>query len=344
MKIGILTFQNANSYGAVSQNFALQEAVKKICGQDSVVEVINYDSPGMRLKEFQMENYREFCVRRLELSQEFTSAELKEEKKYDVIIVGSDQVWNPILTHYDNTYFLDFVGADTVKVAYAASVGVNAGYFDKIKEPFSQYVPGFHAVSLREKSHIPFVQQYTELEVANTLDPTLLLHKEDYIEKLELKDSQEEYIFLYNIAHNPKLIDFANMVAKQYGYKVIAVTIYEDFCFVNNVKLVRNPSPEKWMEYIKNAKMVLTESFHGVMMSIIFKRPFYVYTKETYNVVRVLDVLKMLGLEDRKLSAVTDIRNLNFEINYDRVDEILEEKRSESINWLTESIKKESGR
>ena len=131
-----------------------------------------------------------------------------------------------------------------------------------------------------------------------------------------------------------KLLDYANMIALQYNCKLIALAEYSDFYFVQGTQTISDIKPERWMEYIKNAKLVLTDSYHGMIFSIIFRRPFYVLTEVKYNLIRVIDLLAGLKLEDRKLSVLSDVRDVDFSIDYSETEEILERRKEESLAFL----------
>lgn len=331
LRVGVLTFHNANSMGAVSQAYALQEVLHKL---GTEVHIINYAAPNMQLQVRQTQQFKEFTEKYLYLTVLYKRGEQIDSSQFDEIIVGSDQVWNPLLTKYDGTYFLDFAGPDIVKVAYAASVGVNTFPEGSFREFFQKYVPYFDIISLRESVHVPLVMQYANCPVLHTLDPTLLLSAEEYTSAFELQESDEEYIFLYQLGSDSKLLDYANMIALQYNCKLIALAAYSDFYFVPGTQVVFNIKPEQWMEYIKNAKLVLTDSYHGMIFSIIFRRPFYVLTEVKYNLIRVVDLLAGLKLEDRKLSALSDVRDADFSIDYSETEKILERRKEESLAFL----------
>ena len=88
------------------------------------------------------------------------------------------------------------------------------------------------------------------------------------------------------------------------------------------------------MQLFNKAKLIITDSFHGMMFSIIFNKPFYAYTPQRSNVARVTDILKKLGLDNRKLSNVRNIDDISLVVNYERVNEILEEERKKSVDYL----------
>lgn len=338
--IGIITFQNANNYGAVFQAFALQKTVEKLGAK---AEILNYDSPNMGLKSVQTKVFSDFTQKYLNLTAPYTNKKDIETTGFDAVISGSDQVWNPRLTGSDMTYFLDFVGKDVKKLSYAASIGLNEDLFLEYKEVFEKYVPEFEAVSLREETHVPYIKSIVDgnKQVITSIDPSLLLTAGEYAQAFGLKETQkEEYIFVFSYAYDPKLYDFANMLSLKTGYKIVALTFYNAGSFVDGASVLRNVPPVDWLQLFNDAKMVITDSFHGMMFSMIFNKPFYAYTPNRSNVARVTDVLKKFGLEDRKLTNIQSIKDVSFELNYAGVNQKIEAEREKSLQYLREQMER----
>lgn len=331
--IGIITFQNANNYGAVYQAFALKKTVEKLGHQ---VEVINYDSPSMGLKNVQQRQFKEFIDGHLNLTREYVSKQEIDTGNFDAIISGSDQVWNPRLTGGDMTYFLDFVPEHIRKVSYAASIGLNGDLFVEHKAVFEKYVPSFSGISLREETHVEYIQSIAkDKEVIASIDPSLLLTSKEYLDAFNLPDNRsEDYIFVFSYALDPKMYDFANMLSLKSGYKIVALSPYNSGSYVNGTKVVKDVPPIKWLELFNKAKLVITDSFHGMMFSIVFNKPFYAYAPNRSNVARVRDVLKKLGLEDRKLTDITNVNDAVWKMDYTNVNEILKNEREKSLEYL----------
>ena len=335
--VGIITFQNANNYGAVYQAFALKKTVEKLgCN----VSVINYDSPNMGLKSVQRNEFKEFTDAYLNLTKECSSKEKIDVEDFEAIISGSDQVWNPYLTGGDMTYFLDFVPDNIKKVSYAASIGLNGDLFMRYQDVFEKYVPTFDGISLREETHVEYIQSIVkEKEVHASIDPSLLLTSKEYLDSFGLpNDRSEDYIFVFSYAVDPKMYDFANMLSLKSGYKIVALSLYSSGSFVNGTKMIKNVPPTEWLQLFNKAKMIITDSFHGMMFSIIFNKPFYAYTPNRSNVVRVLDILKKFDLEDRKLTNITNINDTVWEMDYTKVNEILEMERKKSLEYLKNQL------
>ena len=223
--IGIITFQNANNYGAVYQAFALKKTVEK---QGLNVSVINYDSPSMGLKSVQQSQFKDFIDRYLNLTKEYMSKQEIDTSEFDAIISGSDQVWNPRLTGGDMTYFLDFAPENVKKVSYAASIGLNGDLFLGYKDIFEKYVPAFSGISLREETHVDYIQSIAkDKEVIASIDPSLLLTSKEYLDAFNLPDDRrEDYIFVFSYALDPKMYDFANMLSLKTGYRIVAISPY----------------------------------------------------------------------------------------------------------------------
>ena len=335
--IGIITFQNANNYGAVYQTFALKKTVEKLSCN---VSVVNYDSPTMGLKSIQRNEFKEFVEGNLNLTKEYRSKQEIDVADFDAIISGSDQVWNPRLTGGDMTYFLDFVPDNVKKVSYAASIGLNGDLFIEHKDVFEKYVPAFSGISLREETHVEYIQSIAkDKEVIASIDPSLLLTSKEYLDAFELPDNRsEDYIFVFSYALDPKMYDFANMLSLKSGYKIVALSPYNAGSYVSGTKVVKNVPPVEWLELFNKAKLIITDSFHGMMFSIVFNKPFYAYTPNRSNVARVKDILKKLNLEDRKLTNITNINDTVWEMDYTKVNEILEKERKKSLEYLKKHL------
>lgn len=336
-KTGIITFQNANNYGAVFQAFALKKTVEKL---GKSVQVINYDSPGMCLKRIQQKQFNDFISLYLDLTDEYNDKNEIDTSIFDAIISGSDQVWNPRLTGGDMTYFLDFVPDNVKKVSYAASIGLNGDLFIEHKDVFEKYVPSFSGISLREETHVEYIQSIAkDKEVIASIDPSLLLTSKEYLDAFNLPDNRsEDYIFVFSYALDPKMYDFANMLSLKSGYKIVALSPYNAGSYVKGTRVVKNVPPVEWLELFNKAKLVITDSFHGMMFSIVFNKPFYAYTPNRSNVARVRDVLKKLDIEDRKLTHITSIKDVVWEMDYTKVNEKLENERKKSIEYLKKQL------
>lgn len=359
MKIGILTFQQAINYGAVLQLYALQKIIQKL-GTDP--EVINYISPklendykiirrndGLRNLLASIFCAKAFCERKrrfkvfekkyLNLTNElYSKRDLSRIcNKYDYLITGSDQVWNYTITDADSTYMLDFVEESNKKISYAASFGV-AQIPDKLKVWYKNLLQDFKAISVREKQGQAIINSLCNKEVSVVLDPTFLLTKEDWT-KLNIGDTKnKKYILVYCLRRSNLLNEFAEKLKAKTGFEIIVLNprirnIYDKSSAYSS-------GPEEFIRLFMNAEYVLTNSFHGTAFSINFNKNFLVDLdiNSTVNTnSRLLNILSLLGLEDRIIDNI-DIEKMYQDIDYSKVNTILDEERRKSINYLKMSL------
>ncbi len=330
-RTGILTFQNANNYGAVLQAFALQTTLKDL-GHE--VSIINYDSPYMELKSCQSNDFNEFIKRYLELTDEYSCSEEIKADDYDLLITGSDQVWNPLITKEDEAYFLDFKKEHTKGVSYAASIGIYGAELDKYRDFFVRNIGRFESISIREKIQKDFVTDISGKEVNINIDPSLLLSADRYMDKFNITIKKSNYIFMYSNNIDAKILDFVNLLSVYTGLPVVSVSRYEEMMFTDGSKAYDQVSPVEWMQAIAAAAVVITDSFHGLMFSLIFEKPFYMYTKKRYNISRITDILDACGLSDRKLCNLASVKDLVYEIDFTGTREFVAEGKKKAIEYL----------
>lgn len=321
-RIATITFHWATNYGAVLQAFALQKYLEK-CGYET--EIIDYVPFRVKLLAdvtwLRHKNFNEFKKERL--IRRFRHAELKLSKKkyrfskelktidrdYDCIISGSDQIWNKNFTlNLDGkpnlSYFLDFTSENTMKLAYAVSFGANNmpdEYYDCVK-PF---INKFQAISVREQTAISIVEHMgRKAEVV--CDPTLLLDREDYERLIAKRHYPCGKVFSYILHENQKT---AQQIVKEIQ------NIYGD-----NKECPAQDDMYAWLYKIKNSEIVVTNSFHGTMMALIFNTPFIVVPVEGYDMNdRINTILNVVHLENR--------------IVFDTKGDILRSLCYEKIDW-----------
>lgn len=275
--------------------------------------------------------------------------EWKSEKNkiYDVVMFGSDQVWRPLYALPIEKYFGSFLCDCAVKrIAYAASFGTCVSEYSKEQQyKCTELLKGFAAVSVRENSAVDMCKTMFGVDAKHVLDPTLLLQKDEYIRIFQnrktpksdgnlavyvLDDSLEISAFIQNVSELSALVPFrANSNVDNRGV-LIAGSQY--------------PSVERWLRSFYDAELVITDSFHACVFSIIFGKPFICIGNKERGSARFQSLLSMLGLEDRLVTSFDDFEarkeNLMKEIDYSRVYAILEEKRKESMDFLQKSLMK----
>lgn len=260
-----------------------------------------------------------------------------QKDKYDCIVVGSDQVWREAFFHDRITrLYLDYAQSwNILKIAYAASFGVDYWeYTIKETNKCKYLVQKFDAISVREKSGIKLCSINLGINAQHVLDPTMLLHKEDYIGIIGEKLQQTHSIAIYLLDKNSKENRILSYIVKDKGLKI--KNILSNNRYIYNRAL---PSVEYWLKTIAESEYVFTDSFHGMVFSIIFNKPFFVYGNEKRGLTRFHNLLDMLNLGDRLITTVDDYNRVKDNIiDWKNVNEILDSNRKSSLIFLKDSL------
>lgn len=265
--------------------------------------------------------------------------------KYAAYVVGSDQCWRPCYNAFLSSMFLDFVKDKQVKrIAYAASFGTDKWEFTPQQTAVcAPLAKKFDMVSVREDSGVKLCEEHLGVNAVHVLDPTMLLTKEDYIQLIEKEKEPKSNGTLFNYILDPdeKKSAFIQKVAKAKGLKAFQVLpkcqtetrTKEDV--KKRIEDCVFPGVTKWLRAFMNAEMTIVDSFHGMVFSIIFNKPFWAIGNVSRGMSRFTSLLKMFHLEDRLLDA-DHLDDVDFSkpIDWTMVNGILEEKRRESKGLL----------
>lgn len=270
---------------------------------------------------------------------------LESQLIYDAYVCGSDQIWNPYFQGMDPAYYLKFAPQDK-RIAYAPSLGT-IQIDDQRKTILKEYIKEIPFVSVREESGAKLVSELIGRDVKNVLDPTLLLPPKWWEDFSGGATPDKPYVltFLFDNSKYPRKV--AMQIAQEHGYDIISIPdSFADLFFPSRKEI--SIGPERFVNLFKNASFICTQSFHGVILSLIYNRPFYVFDRETKAYVsgvfsRINDLLRLVGLEDRILKSDQIVPKNRFEIDYARVNSILEEKRKESMDYLKNSLEQATG-
>lgn len=346
-KIGILTFHFADSYGALLQAYALRKSINKLpeCG----AEIINYIPEHWKMRPYVntvegryafIEKRKKFCdFMRMHLGIEKDVCTVVTGNDYDYYCVGSDQVWNSLITHCDG-YFLPYVSADAKKITYAASIG-NALEDEKLdKDILKKYLPTFKNISVRENGYCEFVEKITGKECRWVLDPTLLLDSYEYEEIVSDKEKTEPFVFLFwlNREEQFKGIELANLIARKYDLKVIH-SLYDAkrYTFYNDGGCMIYEGVQDFLWYIKNANFIVTDSYHGTIFSLQYKVPFYTLIYEDRRS-RIDTISNALGFEERVIENNLCFSEITNSINFDSIWKNIYKLREKSLEYIRESL------
>lgn len=249
--------------------------------------------------------------------------ELKQDcPKADIFIAGSDQIWNTLFQNgKDPAFYMDFAASNAIRASYAASFATDT-IADEYKKDVSQRIKNIDFVSVREESAIKILEDLGVDNATHVMDPVFLLSKEQWNTMSGEKISDEKYLFIYDFDNNEKINDAAVEIARKNDWKIYSL-------FSNNIcdKSFFDVGPLEFVNLIKNAQMVLSNSFHAVAFSIIFEKQFVVYNRHENINSRMRDLLKSL-----------DIVNGEGPIDYNKVNERLSVHINRSKNYLNSVI------
>lgn len=273
--------------------------------------------------------------------KEINSINELKEGDYDILIVGSDQVWRHLYCDV-KWFFLQFAEDwKTKRIAYAASFGTSDKEYPKELVLICKTLAHkFDAISVREASGVVLCREYFGVESEQVLDPTLLLCKDDYEKIVNSKQLQpsDGNLFSYILDNNPMKEEVVTSVSQHFNLKPFSIKVCGDN---RNLTIGERtqPSVEKWLQAFIDADYVVTDSFHGCVFSIIFHKPFVVIGNNERGVDRFNSLLSIFHLEKRMVHENTVLEDvLNESIDYSYVDSIMKDWVKRSYEFLTVSL------
>lgn len=363
-KVGILTFHCADNLGALLQAYGLLHWLKEA---DFEAFIVNYVPIFLRGREWffpympasslykridlllwgTKRNLKlgfSWFLRKKKMSQfrnqyltkdpKIYSTKALSQVKADILIVGSDQIWNPNITDgFQPAYFGAFRNDHIQKViAYGASFGSGFLALEREKE-FSFLLSFVQEISMREKTAAKYIEERFQRQVSHVFDPVFLLEKSQWLALKEMP-KEENYIFCYETEYSKPLREAAYQLAKREGLKIIGLSMEKNDWSLSAFAI----GPKEFLGYIFKAKYVFTNSFHGLAFSILFHKPFYVYRHSSVGT-RIEDLLESLYLT-KHLASPNYSFNIHEEIDWNNVDRLLEIYKKKSIEFLNQSLLK----
>jgi len=353
MRIGILTYHfSTKNYGAILQTYASFQLLKKLNYEPRVINLL----PGKKqkfiskfkhvFKQYLFNNnpFNDFIKKHLHLTKPFYSDDklTNLNSEFDTFYVGSDQVWRASMSQERLIhYFLDFADEEKVKISYAASFGISNWEGDsEITEQIKPLIRRFNAIGVRENDGINICKHTFNVDATQVLDPTLLLDENDYLKLLKRSNKFKgpDYIAYYLIQDREANGDLWKEIDEKSTYKV--VNLFGEIKSLLGKKYLKFNSIEHWLIGMIDASFIVTDSFHCVIFSIIFRKNFICIPNQHGGISRINNLLSMLGLEDRLYNSKN--YNLNYyiskPINYFSVYEKLSLYKQKSLEFLTRSI------
>lgn len=325
MKIGILTFQFAHNYGAMLQCYALKSTLEKM---NLDVDVINYRPKemtdfyslnpiviikrhdlkallGLFSRKNQAFKFYDFQVKELNIGRKIDHINDNTIGNYEVVVVGSDQVWNSNIVPDIGEYLLSGC-TKCKKYSYAASLGkkeISESMLLSFQENLFQY----SGISIREKNNAEYLSEMLCVDILNTVDPVFLLTQEEwrsfYLSSNPPKLNHNKYLLYIDLFDSKELMKKAKDIAHRYNLTIITV---DPMCRnnFNEVINLHNVGPFEYLQLIDHACFIVTNSFHAVSFSYIFEKKMAYYLKNELSN-RITELLKNINV---KMEEIIDFK------------------------------------
>lgn len=357
MKIAILTQPLRTNFGGILQDYALQTALKRLghepitidyacrytksrwlmgrmksilTGSKHHIQFPHYNRAGQ-------ENLNRFIHQHMNMTKpvDAPSKQIIDEINPDAIVVGSDQVWSPwanVPLDFLGNMYLDFIpNYKGKRIAYAASFGGGEWTYTKEwGEKCAACAKKFDAISVREDSGVHLCKEHLGVEATHVLDPTLLLTGADYERLLIRPAKKTNILFAYVLDTSEEKVTFLNMVADHFGLELKIQGANDDLNWDDSI--------EDWLSDIRDAAMVVTDSFHGSVFAIQFHRPLFSFVNLRRGGDRFTSLLSKLNLDDRIVTTDTNLSDLKTDIDWTCIDENLKKERDASVNFLKNAL------
>jgi hypothetical protein len=254
---------------------------------------------------------------------------------FEKIVCESDIIWSPKFNEgFDRAFFCDYeFSKQMIKVAYAASIS-DTDLTKEEERSFRTLLNNFDYISTREFQTRDYVQTLTEKSVCHVLDPVLLLDADDFLPYCK-KPKEKKYVLVYNCGKNDRImLKRAKKFAQSRGLKLIEISFYP-WNFIYN-RVIASAGIEEFLGYFFNAAFVITNAFHGICFSVLFKKDFYAFERDGIDL-KEKSLVSILGLEDR---FITERNNqlTNNHINYDDIYKRLDDERKKSAAFINAAI------
>ena len=337
-RINLLTIHYGQCYGAVMQTYATCRLLEQ---HGHTVRVINLINPKQKgnwkrlsfwkgcIREFQFWLFKKKYFSKLtNKSYSIDDINLPDA---DITIVGSDQVWNRDITGaFGKTFFLDFVVGQK-KIALSSSFGKSTweeqdDYTSEVKELLSM----FTAISVREYSGVKILKDIFNIQSYNLLDPTLGY---GVFDDIILNSRRNHYIYSFLLLNDESAQKRTSYIANELGLRV-----YKDNYF--SARFLNGPW--SWLTRIKNSEFIITDSFHGLALSIVFNKQFIVFCASEEKFTRLSSLLRLLSLERLHVSSIEDFMMRKDEvmtpIDYTYVNSVLRRHQEQFHEFICKYV------
>jgi hypothetical protein len=364
MKVGIITMPLCANYGGTLQNWALQQVLKrlghepitlrfpvvyqgmssshywlKVFPKQALLSLSHFIKGGRYEKPLTMSQWKKsvsgmerFVDEHINVTEYLPNLNMDDVRRYDVhaLIVGSDQIWRPVKYDAEKYYFLGFAKESNIlRIAYAPSIALEGWpYKPEVTAQLRELIKKFAAVSVREKTSVQLIKNNLGVDAQWVLDPTMLLKKEDYLEVCKNVPQKEyPFVFAYILDMTEEKRKMAEQTAEQLGCGVT---------YLSSNKVKANDTIERWLANFRDAKYIITDSYHGTVFSLLIQKQFYCFFNNYRGNARMESLREISGLDGRFISMAKE--QLGDKIDYNKVEERIDTMRKASLDFLTRSL------
>lgn len=368
INITIITFHCAINYGAVLQAYALQSLLNRYAGNVTIADYMPFSIVAQNIPHFKRCAFHSFIhssnkikyILKIPFSvlQFYCLGYKSKLAKYvifkknyfhlqnfeenlsesnDIIVLGSDQIWNPRLTNWDRTYFYsNYPKGNTKVISYAASIGNDHSTQEEL-DFLRENIKNVDCISVREETAQKVLSSICNKPITTVLDPTLLLKSTDTAWQQLISDNKYgRYVLLYQMSDDPNTLKICRHISRLLNLKIVEVLASpfgrHNFNFH---KHITTAGPAEFVTLFAYAEYVVTSSFHGTAFSLIFNKQFVTVAHPTAGS-RQKDLLARIGLPDRVVSSVEDLPATD--IDYSLVNARLDVERKKSFDFLEKAL------
>lgn len=362
-KIGLLTWHYYTNYGSLLQTYALLKSIRSL-GYD--IKVLNYHNPKFgRVSIIKMliksiTNYIPIGLLKGKLAflyfprdrfkryfNETTVAYTEDDlnklcENFDTIVCGSDQIWAPNV--FNPIYFLNFVPDDKTKISYAASIGLNK-IPDHLIKDYKTLISRIKFLSVRESKGKELIQEICGRDAAVVLDPTLLINEKEWSRiSYAPKINNAPYIFCYFLKEDHEYKYAVKKYAEKKGLKIIGISSCKDDREFMELIDEHKSGPREFLGFIKNSSVVITDSYHGTIFSLLFHRSFVTFErfKSSETICqnsRINQLVDFFNIKENVVRCEPSTELVIKSVNWEAFEETLKILREKSLVFLKSSLK-----
>lgn len=357
MKVGIISMQKVQNFGSFLQAYSLKNTIESLGHTCEFIDIkpgekiiskeknskINYLSKFdryfvRRIRHYFFSKKRNIDFRTIYFKWLGLDESTNWDKHFDVVVIGSDEVFNCLQSKgwgLSPNLFGGGINAEKI-ISYAASCGHTT--YNQVKKlglekRISSLLMNIEGFSVRDENTADFVKKLTGKEPLYHLDPVFIYNFQNELPKIKIKYN---YIIIYSYdgrIKSEKEINSIQLFAKKNNLKIISAGLYQSWCDKNI-----SASPFELLSYVRNAKYVVTDTFHGTVFSIKYNKQFATLIRCS-NKQKLSDLLMRFGLESRKVLNVDFLSDiLEQKIDYEPINNFIYKQNENSISYLNDNI------